>query len=178
MIDNYQFEDLYKKFYAPVYKYCLVRLSFDRDSAADAADNVFMTLYEKRDGIDPGERIGMWLYRAADNYIKKAYLKAKRYYSMIDGEIDPDDPEDSELFSSWDRYFENETPEEDMIKKVGESVPEEYRELFRLRYVEKKTLNEIAERLGVPYSTLRRRISKMDLEIRREIHKMLGNSDV
>ena len=178
MIDNYQFEELYKRFYAPVYKYCLVRLSFDRDSAADAADNVFMTLYEKRDRIDPGERIGMWLYRAADNYIKKAYLKAKRYYSMIDGEIDPDDPGDAELFSSWDRYFKDETPEEDMIMRIGESVPEEYRELFRLRYVEKKTLNEIAERLGVPYSTLRRRISKMDLEIRREIHKMFGNSDV
>ena len=106
--------------------------------------------------------------------------KMNVYYGTpwIDGEIDPDDPEDSELFSAWDRYFKDETPEEDMIKKVGESVPEEYRELFRLRYVEKKTLNEIAERLGVPYSTLRRRISKMDLVIRREIHKMLGNSDV
>ena len=178
MIDSNLFEDLYRKYYAPVYKYCLVRLSFDRDQAADAADNVFMTLYEKRDRVDPGERIGMWLYRAADNYIKKEYLKNKRYYAMIDDSIDPGDPENEGLAPAFDRYFRDDTPEEDMIRKVGESIPEEYRELFSLRYVEKKTLEEMVKQLGVPYSTLRRRMAKTDLEVRRAVRDLLGNVDV
>ncbi|MBR3639129.1 MAG: hypothetical protein IKN50_00825, partial [Clostridia bacterium] len=90
----------------------------------------------------------------------------------------PVDVENREEFASRDIYFKSETSEDDMILEIRDSVPEEHRELFRLRYVEKKTLEEISSNLGMPYSTLRRRVAKLDIVIKRTVHEKLYDFDI
>ena len=67
MFDVSRFEKLYREYYAPIFEYCLTKLSFDRDAAAEAADNVFVTVYRKWDRLEIGGNVKYWLYRAADN---------------------------------------------------------------------------------------------------------------
>ena len=178
MFDVSRFEELYRKYYAPIFEYCLTKLSFDRDCAAEAADNVFVTLYRKWDKMTLGENVKYWLYRTADNFIKKQYKKKKRFLDQLDVFNGPVDVENREEFASRDIYFKSETSEDDMILEIRDSVPEEHRELFRLRYVEKKTLEEISSNLGMPYSTLRRRVAKLDIVIKRTVHEKLYDFDI
>ena len=178
MFDVSRFEELYREYYARIFEYCLTKISFDRDCAAEAADNVFVTLYRKWDKLTLGENVKFWLYRTADNFIKKQHKKKKRTGDRLDVFSGPEDIEDREEFASRDVYFKSETSEDDMILEIRDSVSEEYRELFKLRYVEKKTLEEISSVLDVPYSTLRRRIAKLDIVIKRIIHEKLYDSDI
>ena len=178
MFDVSRFEELYREYYAPIFEYCLTKLSFDRDAAAEAADNVFVTVYRKWDRLDVGGSVKYWLYRAADNFVKKQYKKKKRSADRTDRFCDPEELENRDDLSARDVYFRSEKSEEDLISEIGGSVPGEYRELFNLRYVEKKTIEEISSCLGVPYSTLRRRIAKLEIVIRRTVHEKLNDSDI
>lgn len=178
MFDVSRFEELYREYYAPIFEYCLTKLSFDKDAAAEAADNVFVTVYRKWDRLEIGGAVKYWLYRTADNFIKKQYKKKKRSADRFDRFGDSEEFENREDISVRDVYFRSDTPEEDLIAETRDSLPEEYGDLFNMRYVEKKTLEDISSSLGVPYSTIRRRIAKLDIVIKRTVHEKLNDSDI
>ncbi|MBQ7669317.1 MAG: sigma-70 family RNA polymerase sigma factor [Clostridia bacterium] len=171
MFDAGRFEELYRRFYAPIFEYCLTRLSFDRDASAEAADNAFLALHRRWDDLEIGGNVKLWLYRAADNYIKKALRKRERAYRKTVQLGDGDDYENDAAFSRFDEYFSTDVPEEELISRVRSALPEEKRELFSLRYEKKKKLSEISELLGTPYSTVRRRLAGMEAEIRDAVKK-------
>ena len=58
------------------------------------------------------------------------------------------------------------------ICRIKDSLPTEYQEIYDYRYIQKKTLTEISAIIGLPYSTLRLRLSKLDPLIRKEIKKL------
>ena len=178
MFDVSRFEKLYREYYAPIFEYCLTKLSFDRDAAAEAADNVFVTVYRKWDRLEIGGNVKYWLYRAADNFIKKQQKKKKLTADRFDRFGDAGELENRDDLAAKDVYFRSETPEEELIAEIRDSLPEEYGDLFNMRYVEKKTLEDISSSLGVTYSTLRRRIAKLDIVIKRTVHEKLNDSDI
>ena len=65
--------------------------------------------------------------------------------------------------------------EEELVEKVRDSLPEGMRDLFAYRFIEKKTIEEISELTGIPYSTLRYRLMKTEAAARRNIREMFGD---
>ena len=74
----------------------------------------------------------------------------------------------------YDEYFSDDTPVEEYIKKIESELNAEDLKLFRLRYMEKRTINEIAEIQKIPYSTLRYRYFLLEKQIRKKIQKFFS----
>ena len=178
MFDPDRFEKLYREYYARILVFCLTLLHGDRDGAEDAADETFVTLFRKWDSLDVGGKIGAWLYRTAGNKVKAVIKDRARTLGKVDLVGDGADFERSLGLSGSDVYFRSDVPEDEGIARILCALPEEYRELFRLRFSEKRTLSDISESTGLPYSTLRRRIARMTLAVRRIVRGMYEDSDI
>lgn len=178
MFDPDRFEKLYREYYARILVFCLVSLHGDREGASEAADETFVTLFRKWDALDVGDKIGAWLYRAAKNKAKAISAGKARALGKTDLYGDGADFERDPGMSGSDVYFRSDIPEEEGIRRVTEELSGEYRDLFRMRFSEKLTLSEIAEKTGLPYSTLRRKIARMTLEVKKTVAEMFEDSDI
>lgn len=173
MADLNEYIRIVEKYRKPLFKYCYYRLQQDQTLAEETFDDVIHVLYQKWDSLDVGEHIRAYLYRVADRCIKRSLEKHRRYYrhnESLDEALEAHRLEPGEY---CDVYFQREElSEEEAIAKIRETLPVEYRPLFVHRYIEKKTLMEISAQTGIPYSSLRLRIGKLERLIRDEIRKM------
>ena len=154
---------------------CYPKLGGDEDAAAGAVDETFFILWKKRGRVRIGDGTATWLYRTADNRVKKAMTKKARYAAGIDGNEESDR---TAALAESDVYFRSDAPEDDAVEKVRDALPAEYRELFRMRFMEKMTLFDVSEATGLPYSTLRRRIARMTLVVREIVGEMYRDCDI
>ncbi len=156
-----------------LYRYCFYKLSKNNTLADEAFDDVIHVLYQKWDTLDTGDNIKAYLYRVADFCIKNC---RKKYYSYYEHNESLEENIERNMFDNIaieDEYFvSDECSDEAYIKEITESLPEEYKEIFVYRFVEKKTINEISELVGIPYSSLRLRISKIEKIVRQKIKEI------
>lgn len=172
MFDNSKFERIINQYYKPLYQYCYYRLSSDRSLTEETVNDVFRILYEKWDRIDTEGNIRAYLYRVADIRIKMAREKYRRYYDRVDS---LDALTESGVYTGevqYDEYFQDEYSYEQCIEKITAALTEEYKQIFLYRFVEKKTINEISRLTGIPYSSVRLRIAKIETAVYNEVRKI------
>ena len=174
MFDIHEFEKIADKYRKPLFKYCYYRLHNDTTLAEETVNDVFLVLYKKWDELDLTGNIRAYLYRVADNCIKHNLESHNKYYAHV---VSTDDKEEAASFIDagyLDDYFGEhaEIDTYEYICRIKDSLPTEYQEIYDYRYIQKKTLTEISAIIGLPYSTLRLRLSKLDPLIRKEIKKL------
>ena len=68
-----------------------------------------------------------------------------------------------------DEYF---LPDEDeTVGRIEKDLSDADRTLFHARFIEKKTLKEMESSTGLPYSTLRIRLKKIETTVRERIER-------
>ena len=70
-----------------------------------------------------------------------------------------------------DDYFHDLNSEDKFIAEVIESLPDESKDLFKYRFIEKKTITETSEIIHMPYSSLRMRLKKIEEYIKCQVIK-------
>ena len=175
MVDNSEYMRIVKKYRKPLFKYCYYRLMENKTLTEETIDDIIHMLYQKWDTLDLNGNIRAYLYRVADNCIKHNLENYNRYYKRNESLEDAIDNNRFDYVEQYDDYFlDDETPEEVYIEKIKQVLPDEYREIFIYRYIEKKTLMETSKLIGIPYSSLRLRIIKIEKIIRDEIKKIFN----
>ena len=76
------YDEIVKKYYGIIYNYCRQRLNFSKTAAEDVTQEVFFILYKKLNRLKMSEKIGIWLFRTADNEIKAYIRKNPSYIPM------------------------------------------------------------------------------------------------
>lgn len=174
MFDLHEFEKIADKYRKSLFKYCYYRLNNDTTLTEETLNDIFMVLYRKWDELDLNKNIRAYLYRVADNCIKHNMESNNKYYSNVipmDEAVEKHGLDDVGYF---DDYFQemDEHDTQEYICRIKALLPVEYQEIYDYRYIQKKTLTEISEIIGLPYSTLRLRLSKLEPLIRDEIKKI------
>ena len=164
--DLLKFETAARKYQSAVVRYCYARVGGDGELALEVFDDVLEILYKKWDRIDTTEDILPWLLRVADNMSKNALRRKRKYYSNV---VPLPDGTDGGEIAVRDEYFQ--IGEDETIVKIEDNLPEADRRLFHLRFVEKKTLKELEGVTGIPYSTLRIRLKKIERTVRERIER-------
>ena len=164
--DLSKFEAEARKYQSAVVRYCYGVLGGDRELALEVFDDVLEVLYKKWDRIDTEADILPWLLRVADNLSKNALRRKRKYYSNV---VPLPDGEDGGEVSVRDEYFQ--IDEDKTVGKIENELPEEDRRLFHGRFVDKKTLKELETETGIPYSTLRIRLKKIEATVRERIER-------
>ena len=136
--DPRHFAELYEENFERLYAYVISRVR-DRGEAQDVTAEVFHQALKKLKQFEwRGTPFAAWLYRIAANEIADRAKRAAREQS-----VDlPESPTGDDLDRDLDQVEERAR----LFRMVGE-LPDDQQKVVRMRFVEEKSVREIAEEL-------------------------------
>ena len=154
-------EHLYEAYRSPVFRTCL-RLLGDAPSAEDAAQEVFLRVFERIGTFDRRAAFSTWLYRLTVNHCLNLLERAQRRATLPMEDVpEPHDPA-REPESACLRA-EGET----LLLRALERLPTDHRTMLVLREIEELSYREIADILEVPVGTVMSRLCRAREALRR-----------
>lgn len=157
------FEELYRRYARRLQGFFFRQLGGDEGAAADATHDAFLRLFEARDRYREGRDFATWLFTIAYNLCRNRYRRnayETDYLASLDAE--PLTAEDIEV--EMDRETLHRA-----LAAVLDNLPPPLRLLFSLRYEEELTVPQIASVLDIPQGTVKSRLHKTMLHIRRQL---------
>lgn len=146
------FEKLFKEHYAPMVGYAL-RMTKDHDLAEDLVQQVFVSLWEKREEVHVNTSLKSYLLRSVHNHclnhfkhlkVRDAHASETVYQSNVAELRDP--IEESELQLK--------------VNDLIDQLPEQCRKVFLLSRRDGKKYKEIAEELNISVKTVENQMGK------------------
>ena len=150
-------QDLYERHFEELRRYCL-QLSRSGDVAFDLVQETFLKALEREElllSLSP-EQQRAWLYKAARSLfldgVRRSALLQRKQNLLLD--------EEEQMESGFSR-----TETELLLLRL----PAEDRTLFRLRYLEGYSAVELAEMFDMPPATVRTRLLRARLSLKKEM---------
>lgn len=156
--DANAFELILKEYDKKVYMY-IYNMVKNKDTAQDLTQDTFIKVYKNIDRFDKSKHFITWLYTIAKNTTFN-YLKSEKKVQLF--EID----ENIDSISRISNYSISASPEVLLERKeqtmyvnmMIDELPQKYKVLILLKYVEKLSYKDISERLNVPVSKIESRL--------------------
>lgn len=154
--DTSAFDQLYNRYYAPVVGF--IRKYVDESDIEDIAQDVFVRIYRKIEGIQSLKAFECYLFRTAKHCSINWLKKKLRLRSLV-----------KIVMQSASDWLDKETPnlgeELDSCNRLIGLLPEQTRQIIKWFYIEKASREEIAKKLNVSKSTAYRRIAESRAEL-------------
>ncbi len=160
--DQNAFGEIVEIYKNKVYQICY-RMLGNRHEAEDAAQEAFIRAFVNIHTFNQDLKFSTWLFRIATNLcIDKIRKKKPDFY--LDAEVSG--TEGLTLYSQI--ASETELPEDELeslelqeeVQKQILKLPDKYRTVIVLKYIEELSLNEISEILNLPLGTVKTRIHR------------------
>jgi RNA polymerase sigma-70 factor (ECF subfamily) len=148
-----------------IFSVCL-RILGNRESALDATQDTFLTVFRKAAQFQGRSALGTWIYRIAVNTCYDQIRRGQR--RPVDSLPDHIDPADQ----SAEDHIESAAVRPE-IERALALLPVEFRNAVILSDLEGLSLPEVAEVLGVPVGTVKSRVFRG----RRQLAQLLGNQN-
>lgn len=162
--DAAAFDAIYDIYHQKLYYFAL-GLVKDHDSAGEIIQEVFVTLWEKRDQVDVAFNFDNYIFTIAQNSIRKFFRK-KSIESKVKDFLLNNSPELIEETDSSIIY--NELLE--LANKTIEKLPPKRKAIYKLSRHEGLTIKEIASRLDISTRTAENQLSRALKYLKEEIH--------
>lgn len=140
------FEALYRRYWRPLYEYAYVK-THDGDVAEEIVQDLFVTLWEKRDSLAIGN-LQHYLFAAVRNRVITHYKRA--VFAELDSVADPAAPEYATFLDEL----------ETALHEAVAQLPDKTREIFVLNRFESQTIQQIARQLRLPERTVEYHITQ------------------
>ena len=151
--DKSQFETLFKLHFQYLCNFAR-RYVEDMDTAQEITQKVFITLWEKRDEIDPKLSVKAYLFRSVKNRCLNYIRDNKKYRSQI---LDIDCG-DFDVSVEEEHFAEEELKKE--IENALDTLPEKCRMVFEMSRNQGMKYKEIAEELDIAQKTVEAHMCK------------------
>jgi RNA polymerase sigma-70 factor (ECF subfamily) len=150
--DQAAFGELYQRYKSRMFYYFYRMLGNSTDSANDFLQELFMKLIEKPESYNPAYPFSTWLYSVANNMCKNEYRKrgVRQEYQEVEA-LEP------QIDYLPDTTIEHEQVVEKIFATL-DTLGEEHRSAFLLRYREGFSIREVAEILELPEGTVKSRL--------------------
>lgn len=157
--DRGAFGSLMARYQNRLYRY-LLRWVHDPATAEDLFQQTWLKVLEKIGSFNPKHSFDAWLFAVARN-LAIDYLRRRRPQTLQ--EPQDDSPPGLERYpargpGALDRLLSSERAA--LVQQALESQPATYREVLSLRFEEEMKLEEIAEVLAIPLSTVKSRLGR------------------
>ena len=150
--DQAAFSELYLRYKSRMYYYFYRMLGNSADSANDFLQELFMKLIEKPESYNPAYSFSTWFYSVANNMCKNEYRKRGIRQEYQEAEA---------LEPQLDYLSDTAIEHVQVVEKIFttlDSLGEEHRSAFLLRYREGFSIKEVAEILELPEGTVKSRL--------------------
>lgn len=144
----------YKNYYSDVYRFCLSILTNDRESIDDCVQETFIVLYKKYLEGEEVEYVKAFLFKTVQNFVKKRLrenTKTNQHVSLEDVTELVSQNEDMDEKLSFDEYS----------RQISDALSQRDAELFKLRYIDDYSLEEIAQILNLSISVVGTRLHRL-----------------
>ena len=146
--------ELFTRYEVRLYTY-VCRFSKNPELAEEILQDVFVSLWEYRETIDPAIPLGALLYKIAKNKILNAVRQETRMVQLhkaygLSLEVSRDLTEEKVFQNDYQRIMDT----------AIANLPRQRRSIFRMNHQEGKTYDEIAAALGISRNTVRNQMIK------------------
>lgn len=148
--------DCYEKYYQSIYKYCRVRLGEFSQHAEDCVQDAFLILHNKLTDGETVEQPRAFLYRTADNFVKRTVESCLKQQSRT---VDID--EAAEKIAAPPDSVPDDFDYDECARLLIEMLTVEERVLYELKYTERKSLKEISKILNITPTATAKRVSRL-----------------
>ncbi|CAI6079920.1 ECF RNA polymerase sigma factor SigW [Paenibacillus sp. JJ-100] len=147
--DKEAFASIIKTFEKPMYIYCYHILK-NKEEAEDAAQEIFIRVYEQIHRYRPNMSFSAWLYKIAYNYSLNQIRSKKRWFQFIDRY----------------KYDQSEASTEEVesqttLKEFLNLLTTEERNILVLRAIQHYHFNEIGEIMNMKPATVRKKYERL-----------------
>ena len=179
--DTRAFTELVRRYQTRVI-HLVSRLLNDREVSEDIAQEVFVRVHLHRKNYRTGSKFSTWLFTIAANLAKNEMRRRKRRrnWSSLD-EMQETLKDASLQFADKKSTREDDLEHEQLSGVVGEaiaSLPDRYRIALVLRDIEGLAYEEIGLALKIPGGTVRSRINRARLMLKRKLEPWLRRDDI
>ena len=152
---------LIERYEGKLLKYILRISHFSYEEAEEILQEVFLKLWKNLNEFDSSVKFSSWIYRITHNETISAFRKAKSRGDIdkIYGGHGGDDEDDFDVFSVLSSELDieaevDQTLTGEQIRAVLEQIPEKYREVLVLKFLEERSYEEISDILKKPSGTV------------------------
>lgn len=166
--DNF-FEDICSKYYKDVLKYLNFVIK-DNDAANDIVQETFIVVYNNIKKVYTHKNIGGFIFKTAQNlaknYKKQLYKKlVKEIY------IDENIMQIQDSKGTIENLIDSDINEWDYITDILDYLSYDKRKLYKMYYIDHKSMKDISNELNFEYAALRMKY----VRLRREIKELVKN---
>jgi len=131
----------------------------DYDEARDLAQEAFIRIYQQLPSFKQNMRFFSWMYMVAQNTCINTLRKLPHESLTLEEHYKLNEPETEGASRDPIAVLEDREQAEDFARLLRD-LPEQYRTVILLKYLEKLSYREISERLGLPESTVEARLHR------------------
>lgn len=170
------FNEICNEYYANIYKY-LVFIIKDDEKAKDIVQDTFIVVYKNIEKVYNHENKGGYIFKTAQNlaknYKKELYKKLLNEVSIDEKVIEIQDSKatiENSLLTNIDEY--------EYITEIIDLLDKDKQDLYKMYYIENRSMKEIAENLGISYTALRMKYVRLRKEIKEHVKELAENNFV
>ena len=168
------YSDIVDLYQHKLYQICY-RMLGNKQEAEDIAQEAFIRAYINLHTFDQKRKFSTWIYRIATNLcIDRIRKKKPDYY--LDAEVAGTEGLDMYSQIAIDEALPEEQLEkmelQDRIQYEISRLPEKYRSVIVLKYIEELSLQEISEILDMPLGTVKTRIHRGREALRQQLNNL------
>lgn len=145
-IEN-QFSNLYEKYFNEIYQYVFLRTGFNEVAAEDITQDIFVDVFKGLDQFKGLCSERTWIYRIGKNKVADYYRDYYRKNIEVFGVSQDTLNLISDPACNVEKYMEN-LYEGECIKQCFDSIPEHYKMILILKYIDNKSVRQIAGLVG------------------------------
>lgn len=163
--DRAAFSLLYKQYLDNIYRY-IFNITYDKQKSEEITQNLFIKVWENRETLVTVNHIKPYLYRSAKNLLLNHIRKEQQQTKVIALYQDITPATGNSIYEkiAYDQYFE-------ITKNAVDLLPEKRKQIFKLRADEALTIDEIAERLSISRSVVKKQWQKGMMFVREYLYK-------
>lgn len=152
--DEAAFYELMSRYENKLFRYIMRTVKVNQQTAEDILQDTFIKAYRYINSFDPSLKFSSWIYRIAHNESISYWRKNQKNVDFVSI-----DKEENGLANTLVRYesTDSEVLEKERQEIISEAIgqlPEKYRDVLVLRYLEQKDYEEISDVLQKPIGTV------------------------
>ncbi len=157
-IANEKLERDYNRYYINLQRFCMVKLK-NQEQADDCVQESFFILYQHYMKDEDIKNVAGFLYKIADNLIKTQWRENQKAETIIQIDSLSDTiPAKEDEYSDLDYDL--------LAEKLLLALNEKEKELYKLKYIDNKSLEEIATELNMTYQAVAKRLSRLRQKVK------------
>ena len=148
--------EAYEKYNTLLIKFCYTKLLEDKTSADDIAQEALLVYYKRMLKGEEFEKPLAFLYQTAANLCKNTNKKATQH-AMRTVSLD----EATDVAAQEDNWKARELDYDEIKERLLERLDDEELQLYRLKYVERRSLKEISEMMDITPNAVAKRTQRL-----------------